>query len=54
MHFCKNRRIREKMTAQSLPDWVDKARIYGILKPLDTWIPGRQNPLSVTGLRKNA
>jgi two-component system CheB/CheR fusion protein len=30
------RRIREKMAAQSLPDLVDKARICGILKPLDT------------------
>ncbi|MFT4727958.1 MAG: two-component system CheB/CheR fusion protein [Granulosicoccus sp.] len=30
------RRIREKMAAQSLPDLVDKARICGLLNPLDT------------------
>ncbi len=30
------RRIREKMAAQSLPDLVDKARLCGILKALDT------------------
>ncbi|MFT6308891.1 MAG: FixJ family two-component response regulator, partial [Halioglobus sp.] len=29
-------RIREKMAAKSLPDLVDKARICGILKPLDS------------------